>query len=74
VNVKVPVTNTRGESTAPLVRELAESGVRCNVTALMTPDQVEIVTEALAPGPAANNSVFAGRIADTGRDPMPIMR
>jgi len=74
VNVKVPVTNTRGESTAPLVRELAESGVRCNVTALMTPAQVEVVTEALAPGPAAYISVFAGRIADTGRDPMPLMR
>ncbi len=74
VNVKVPVTNTRGESTAPLVRELAESGVRCNVTALMTPAQVAVVTEALAPGPAAYISVFAGRIADTGRDPMPIMR
>jgi transaldolase len=74
VNVKVPVTNTRGESTSALVRELAESGVRCNVTALMTPAQVEVVTEALAPGPTAFVSVFAGRIADTGRDPMPIMR
>ncbi|MGZ8735125.1 MAG: transaldolase family protein, partial [Acidimicrobiia bacterium] len=74
VNVKVPVTNTRGESTSALVRELAESGVRCNVTALMTPAQVEVVTEALAPGPTAFISVFAGRIADTGRDPMPIMR
>jgi len=74
VNVKVPVTNTRGESTAPLVRELAESGVRCNVTALMTPAQVEVVTAALAPGPSAYISVFAGRIADTGRDPVPVMR
>jgi transaldolase len=74
VNVKVPVTNTRGESTARLVRELAESGVRCNVTALMTPEQVEVVTEALRPGPSAFISVFAGRIADTGRDPVPIMR
>jgi transaldolase len=74
VYVKIPVTNTRGESTAELVRDLAESGVRCNVTALMTPDQVEVVTEALAPGPSAFISVFAGRIADTGRDPVPIMR
>ncbi|MGZ4688302.1 MAG: transaldolase [Acidimicrobiia bacterium] len=74
VNVKVPVTNTRGESTVRLVRELAETGVRCNVTALMTPEQVEVVTEALAPGPPAFISVFAGRIADTGRDPVPIMQ
>lgn len=74
VNVKVPVTNTRGESTAALVRELAQAGVRLNVTALMTPAQVEVVTEALASGPPAFISVFAGRIADTGRDPVPLMR
>lgn len=74
VNVKVPITNTRGESSAPLVRELAETGVRCNVTALMTPAQVELMVDALTPGPAAFISVFAGRIADTGRDPVPIMQ
>jgi transaldolase len=74
VYVKIPVTNTRGESSAPLVKRLATRGVKQNVTALMTLRQVEEVTEALAGGPAANISVFAGRIADTGVDPLPLMR
>ncbi len=74
VYVKVPVTDTKGASTAAVVRELAESGVHLNVTALMTVGQVEVVTAALAAGPAAIISVFAGRIADTGRDPIPIMQ
>jgi transaldolase len=74
VFVKIPVTNTRGESSIPLVRRLAGRGVKQNVTALMTLDQVRAVTDALAPGPAANISVFAGRVADTGVDPVPIMR
>jgi transaldolase len=74
VFVKIPVTNTRGESTADLVRELSESGVKLNVTALMTTLQVATVTEALASSRGAYVSVFAGRVADTGRDPLPIMR
>ncbi len=74
VYVKVPVTTTQGVSTAPAVRELTRSGVRLNVTALMTLPQVETVTEALAGGADAVISVFAGRIADTGRDPIPVMR
>lgn len=74
VYVKIPVTNTRGESAGPLVRRLAGRGVKQNVTALMTLAQVREVTDALAAGPAANISVFAGRVADTGVDPLPMMR
>jgi transaldolase len=73
VFVKIPITNTRGESSAELQRRLAGNGVKLNVTALMTVAQVEVAAAALADGPAAFVSVFAGRIADTGRDPMPIM-
>ena len=74
VYVKIPVMNTKGESSINLIRELATAGVKQNITALMTLDQVSDVTAALAHGPSAYISVFAGRIADTGRDPMPIMR
>ena len=74
IYVKIPVTNTRGESSCPLVRRLAARGVKQNVTALMTLEQVREVTDALAAGPAANISVFAGRVADTGVDPLPMMR
>jgi transaldolase len=74
VYVKIPVSNTAGESAAPLVRRLAAAGVRQNVTALMTLEQVHVITQALAGGPSAYVSVFAGRIADSGRDPLPIMR
>lgn len=74
VYVKIPVSNTAGESAVPLVRRLAAAGVKQNVTALMTLPQVAAVTDALSGGPAACISVFAGRIADTGRDPLPIMR
>jgi len=73
VYVKIPVTNTRRESTAAVVRELTSSGVKVNVTALMTARQVGEVCAALEGGTAACVSVFAGRIADTGRDPLPIM-
>jgi transaldolase len=73
VYVKIPVTNTRGESTAALVRELSREGVQINVTALMTVAQVETMTEALSGGAPSNISVFAGRIADTGVDPLPIL-
>jgi transaldolase len=74
VYVKIPVTDTRGTSTAAVVRELSDSGVQLNVTALMTMTQVEVVTAAVAGGPGAVISVFAGRVADTGRDPVPLMR
>jgi transaldolase len=73
VYVKIPVTNTRGISSVNLARNLAGEGIKLNVTAMMTLDQVRDVTQALAGGPPAYVSVFAGRIADTGRDPMPIM-
>ena len=73
VYVKIPVTNTQGKSAARLIQKLAHAGVKQNVTALMTLDQVKEVADALAGGPAACISVFAGRIADTGRDPLPLM-
>jgi transaldolase len=73
VYVKVPVTTCDGESTAPLVRELSEKGVKVNVTALMTTAQVEMVSEALRDGAPSYISVFAGRIADAGIDPTNIM-
>jgi transaldolase len=74
VNVKIPVTNTRREFTGPIVKRLASEGVIVNVTALMTVDQVRAVTECLSPDVPAFVSVFAGRVADTGRDPLPLMR
>jgi transaldolase len=74
VFVKVPVTNTRAESALATIRRLAGAGVRLNVTALMTVRQVDDVSGALAGGPPSFISVFAGRIADTGRDPVPMMR
>lgn len=73
VNVKIPVTNTIGEFCGALVKRLSDAGVQLNVTALMTLDQVQRVTDALNPNTAAIISVFAGRIADTGRDPVPVM-
>ena len=73
VYVKIPVSTTSGESMAPLVRELSESGVQVNVTALFTTAQVELITEAVKDGAPSYISVFAGRIADAGIDPLPIM-
>lgn len=73
VYVKIPVTTTAGESTVPLVNELSESGVKVNVTALFTTAQVELVTAAVRDGAPAFLSVFAGRIADAGIDPLPII-
>jgi transaldolase len=73
INVKIPVTNTRGEFAGALIERLSKQGVKLNVTALMTLGQVERVTERLAAETAAIISVFAGRIADTGIDPMPVM-
>ncbi|MBO0728515.1 MAG: transaldolase [Acidimicrobiaceae bacterium] len=74
VYVKIPITNTRGESSEPVLRHLAADGVKLNVTALLTLDQVRTATTCLADGPSSFISVFAGRIADTGRDPVPLMR
>ncbi len=73
VYVKIPVTDTKGSPTGRVLSTLSEEGVKLNVTALFTVDQVRWVTEALAGGPSAFISIFAGRIADTGRDPIPIM-
>ena len=74
VYVKIPITNTRGESSAELCRRLAGKGLKLNVTALLTLDQVRTIAEALKDGPPACVSVFAGRVADTGVDPVPLMR
>src|ERR1041384_5436730 len=73
VNVKIPVTNTRGEPAYKLIRALAASGIQLNVTALFTLDQVRDVVAHLDPAVPASVSVFPGRLADTGRDPMPHM-
>jgi transaldolase len=73
VYVKIPVTNTRGESTTGLVERLSKDGVQVNVTALLTLDQARAVARALADGAPSNISIFAGRIADTGMDPVPVM-
>jgi transaldolase len=74
VYVKIPITNSRGESALPLIKDLAQQGVKLNVTALLTLEQVLGVAAALNPAVPSVVSVFAGRIADTGVDPMPIMR
>jgi transaldolase len=74
VYVKIPITNTRGESSVPLIQRLAAEGVKVNVTALLTSHQVKAVAAALNPNVPAVVSVFAGRIADTGVDPTPIMK
>jgi transaldolase len=73
VYVKIPITNTRGESSLPLIRELANEGVKLNVTAILTLEQVEGVAKSLSAKIPAVVSVFAGRIADTGVDPVSIM-
>jgi transaldolase len=73
VYVKIPVTNTRGQPSYDLVRKLTKSGVKVNVTALMTLDQVSDVVAVLDSETPSYVSVFAGRIADTGRDPVPLM-
>ena len=73
VYVKIPVTNTRGESAEELIRTLTAEGLHLNVTAILTLDQVRAVGQALAGTTGAVVSVFAGRVADTGRDPVPLM-
>jgi transaldolase len=74
VYVKIPITNTRGESSIPLIERLAGEGVKLNITAILTPRQVTDVVAVLSPNIPSIVSVFAGRIADTGLDPSPIMR
>lgn len=73
VYVKLPITNTKGESTRGIIRELADKGVKVNVTAIMTLEQVRIVMRSLNPDVPSYVSIFAGRIADTGIDPLPLM-
>jgi transaldolase len=74
VYVKIPVTNTRGERCEDVLRNLVADGVQLNVTGMMTVAQVTWVAEAIGGGAPSYISVFAGRVADTGRDPLPIMR
>lgn len=74
VYVKIPVTNTKSVSTAPIVRSLARDGVKLNITAIMSLEQVREVADALSADTPAYVSVFAGRVADTGRDPVPLMQ
>ncbi len=74
VYVKIPVTNSQGESALPLIAELGREGVKLNITAILTMTQVKEVAAALNPSVPSVVSVFAGRIADTGRDPVPLMR
>jgi transaldolase len=74
VYVKIPISNTAGQPTTGLLHRLSADGLRVNVTAVMTMCQVASAVEALAGGAPSNISIFAGRIADTGRDPVPIVR
>jgi transaldolase len=73
VSVKIPITNTKRESALPLVKKLSQEGIALNVTALFTLEQVQGVVDAVKGGAPCFVSVFAGRIADTGIDPLPIM-
>ena len=73
VNVKIPITNTRSETSVNLINNISEKGVSVNVTAMMTLEQVRSVLPGLSNGPGGYVSVFAGRIADAGQDPLPIM-
>ena len=73
VSVKIPITNTKRESSIPLVRKLSQEGIALNVTAMFTLEQVQSVVDAVREGAPCYVSVFAGRIADTGTDPVPIM-
>jgi transaldolase len=74
VIVKIPITNTKGESSVDLVHKLSSQGIKLNVTAMMTVEQVVSVLPALSHGPNGYVSIFAGRIADAGIDPVPIMK
>jgi transaldolase len=74
VYVKIPITNTKQEVCYPLIKRLSDKGVKLNVTAMMTLDQVQNVVKSLNPDVPSYVSVFAGRIADTGYDPLPLMK
>jgi transaldolase len=74
VYVKIPITNTRGDSAVPLIKELSAEGVKLNLTAILTREQVEAVAKAVRPEVPCVVSVFAGRVADTGVDPLPLMK
>jgi transaldolase len=74
VYVKIPITNSRGETSIPLIKELTAEAVQLNITAILTLEQVRTVAAVLNPSVSSIVSVFAGRIADTGVDPMPVMR
>lgn len=74
VNVKIPIMNTKGHSSIPTIKKLTADGVALNVTAVMTTEQVEAVAGAISVEADTIISVFAGRIADTGRDPIPLMK
>jgi transaldolase len=74
VYVKIPITNTRGDSALPLIKELSEEGVKLNITAILTREQVQGVANAVKRDLPCVVSVFAGRVADTGVDPMPLMK
>jgi transaldolase len=74
VNVKIPITNTQGKPTLPLIRKLLDRGLKLNVTALFTQEQLDGLREILKPEDDVIVSIFAGRIADTGIDPIPLMK
>jgi transaldolase len=74
VNIKIPITNTQGKPTLPLIRKLLDKNLKLNVTALFTQEQIDGLREILQPKDDVIVSIFAGRIADTGIDPMPLMR
>jgi transaldolase len=74
VKVKIPITNTKGESSIPLIARLLKKNLSLNITAILLPEQVAAVAKLLSPTTEIIISVFAGRIADTGRDPVPYMK
>jgi transaldolase len=74
VNIKIPITNTRGELSLDLIRKLSNEGIALNVTAILTVEQVESVARVISPKAKTIVSVFAGRIADTGKDPVPYIK
>jgi transaldolase len=74
VNVKIPITNTKGELSLDLIKKLSNSGISLNITAILTVEQVEAISSILSKQTITIVSIFAGRIADTGRDPAPYMK
>jgi len=74
IYVKIPVTNTKGESSAGLIKKLSSDGIKLNVTAIFTAEQVRVVSKALYPGVQSIISIFSGRIGETGVDPIPIVK